>query len=73
MADERIYVLCDRCGKPVPSGLIIDTDTLPQASQTFAENRTICPLCGNWIVWGNTKVWPASVVQQRYGKLPENQ
>jgi len=72
MADERIYVLCEKCGRPVPSGLIIDPATFRETFETFAGNRTRCPSCGNWTIWRGAKLWPESVVIQRFGKLPEN-
>lgn len=72
MTEERIYVVCQKCGRPVPTGLVIEPLTFEQARETFAGNRTRCESCGTWTVWRHTKVWPESVVLQRFGKLPES-
>ena len=69
--EERIYVICDQCGRPTPTGLVLDSETVPDPGRAFAENRTNCRLCGHWIVWGHTKVLTETVVLQRFGKLPE--
>ena len=73
MPEERVYVLCTRCAHLVPTGQFIDPDVLPSKIDRLSENRTLCQVCGNWVVWSKTKVWPASVVLQRYGKLPESE
>jgi len=70
MAEERIYVACDRCGRPVSTGVFLEPEALQSPENRLGENRTCCPYCGRWVVWGKTKIWPESVVQQRFGKLP---
>lgn len=70
MPEERVFVACDQCGRPVPTGLFIDPSTLAETQDRFGENRTKCPTCDHWIVWSRTRIWPESVVLQRFGKLP---
>ena len=70
MAEERIYVACDKCGRPVSTGLVMDPATLQDPQNRLGENRTHCPFCENWIVWGKTKIWPESVVHRLFGKTP---
>ena len=70
MPEERIYVACDKCGRPVSTGVVMDPAALQAPDNHLGENRTFCPACGHWIVWGKTKIWPESTVQQRFGKIP---
>ena len=70
MSEERIYVACDQCGRPVSTGVIVDPKVLDAPDNRLGENRTRCPTCDHWIVWGKTKIWPESIVHQRFGKLP---
>ena len=69
MATESVYVVCDHCGKPCPSGMAADTATLADTSNRFRNNQTQCAHCGTMILWSKAELWPKSVARERFPEL----
>ena len=67
MAVEPIYLVCDSCKKPTPSGIGADPATL--AANMFRNNTTNCTHCGHIILWSKAELWPLSVVRERFPGL----
>jgi hypothetical protein len=66
MAVEPVYVVCDRYGKPTPTGMAMDLGTLTNNTNTFSNNRTQCSHCENLILWSKAELWPQSVVDEKF-------
>jgi hypothetical protein len=60
MPAERVYVYCDTCKRPVPTGLSIDPEALKTA--TIRNNVTVCAVCGSKNLWSKAELWPESLV-----------
>ena len=66
MSTETVYVVCDKCNKPTPSGLAADPATLADPSNTMRNNQTQCKHCGNMVLWSKAELWPESVARERF-------
>jgi len=66
MAAELIYVVCDQCGRPFPSGVAATMEALE--SGTFRNNKSQCSHCGNMVLWSKAEVWPESVLREKFPK-----
>ena len=66
MPSELVYLICNVCGKPTPSGIAADPETLANTSNTFRDNVTECSICGNPILWSKAELWPESVVKEHF-------
>jgi hypothetical protein len=58
-AAELIYVVCDKCHEPIPSGIAADPSTMN--GRKFGNNRTHCTSCGHMILWSKAELWPKSL------------
>lgn len=67
MPVQPVYVVCDKCGKPMPSGIAADDATLADTSNTFRNNQTQRPSCGHMVLWSKAELWPESVVKEQFG------
>jgi len=71
MSVEPVYLVCDKCEKPTPSGIAGDPATMADKSNAFSNNRSRCTHCGNIILWSKAELWPESVIRERFpGYLP---
>ena len=60
---ELIYVVCDKCNEPIPTGIAADVSRMN--GRRFGNNRTHCTSCVHMIVWSKAKRWPQSFVQAK--------
>ena len=60
---EPIYVVCQRCAQPVPTGMEADIVGLTNPGHALLQTRTTCSECGQQIVWARSAIWPESVLQ----------
>lgn len=65
MAIEPIYVVCDKCGKPTPSGIAADIKTIQDPTNVFSDNVTTCQFCGHPNLWSKAELWPESLAKQK--------
>lgn len=66
MAIEKLWVVCDRCGKPTPSGVSADPTEAQKPNWIFRNNMTQCPnpSCkGHMILWSKAEIWPESQIK----------
>ncbi len=72
MQSEEVYMVCDKCGTATPSGLTASIEAIRDASNTFRNNQTDCPVCRNMILWSKAELWLESVAKQRLEKGAKN-
>jgi ribosomal protein L37E len=63
MTTEPIYVVCERCGIPVETGVVADFVSLADPANKLLRNKTRCTQCGRQILWARAAIWPESVLQ----------
>jgi hypothetical protein len=65
MKSEMIWVICDKCSRPMPSMLSMDAASLADPSK-IRNNETRCA-CGHMVLWSKAELYPQSVLEQRFG------
>lgn len=53
-----IFITCPTTGKPVDTGIYLDSQTFNNPATTMEHNTLECPHCGQRHTWGKKEAYP---------------